>query len=549
MKINTPPTILEYFCKFEKELAGKLFLAEPVAGKYQNFTWAEAGREIRSMAFFLQNSGLNQGDKIAILSKNCAHWIMADLAIAMAGMVSVPLYPNISPAAVQEILEHSDSKGIFIGKLDNPLSIRKGVPEGLIQISFPFYFNEGCLNWDEIVQSNSPLKGIPEIESKNLSCIIYTSGTTGQPKGVMHSFHTMSFAVHSFLQSNPPLSGEVFFSYLPLCHVAERMLVECGAVFTGSTVFFVESMDTFSKNLAQTQPTVFLAVPRIWEKMQEEILKKLPEKKLAVMLKIPFLSAFIRKTIQKKLGLSRAKQIYSGASPINKSVLEWFATLGIIIQEAYGMTENTALSHINRKDRVRFGTVGQSYPGVEVRLGNENEVLVKSEASMLGYYKEPELTKEMFEDDWLKTGDEGYIDSEGYLTITGRIKDQFKTSKGKYVVPTRIESKILTNPLVSQACVVGAGIPAPILLCTLSEKAKETEKHSIVDEMKKLLVKINAELEHHEKIAKLLILAEEWTIENGILTPTLKIKRKAIDELFREYYMQWFNLQHQVAFV
>ncbi len=543
------PTIIDQFCKFEQEKSDQLLFAEPVNGQYREFTWKSAGQEIRSIAAYLQNCGLNKGDKVAILSKNCAHWIMADLAIAMAGMVSVPLYPNITAIGVNEILLHSETKAIFVGKLDKPLEIRKGIPDDMLQISFPFYFNEGCLNWDDLVINTTPLIGIPTIDPHTLYCIMYTSGTTGNPKGVMHSFHTLSFAIHSFLKSNPPFVNETFFSYLPLCHVAEKMLVQNGTIFTGGKAYFVESMDTFAANLQFTQPTVFLAVPRIWEKTKEEILKKMPQKKLSLLLRLPIISGLIKKAIRKKLGLLRAKYIYSGASPINKSLLEWFAQLDIIIQEAYGMTENSALSHINRKGSTKFGTVGQSYPGVEVKLSVENELLVKSEASMLGYYKDPELTAAMFEDGWLKTGDEGVIDNEGYFTITGRIKDQFKTSKGKYVIPAPIESKVLSNPYVSQACIVGSGIPSPLLLCTLSEKAQTEERTTILDHLTNLLAAINNQLEHHEKIAKLIIVQDEWTIENGILTPTLKIKRKMIDELFQQYYMAWLNLQSVVTFV
>ncbi len=546
---NQYPTIVDAFCKFEKEKSENLFLCEPVKSVYQNFTWSGAGKEIRSIAKYLKNSGLNKGDKVAILSKNCAHWIMCDLAIAMAEMVSVPLYPNITPEAVGEIIKHSEAKIIFVGKLDTPEITRKGIPPALTQISFPFYFNEGCINWDDLVKSNTPLVGIPNINSKDLACIVYTSGTTGQPKGVMHNFHAISFAVHSFLDSNPPFINEIFFSYLPLCHVAEKMLVECGAIFTGGTVYFVESMDTFSTNLQHTKPTVFLAVPRIWEKMQEEILRKMPTKKLNRLLGIPIVSGIIKKAIQKKLGLERCKYFYTGASPINKSVLEFFAKLGMTIQEAYGMTENSALSHVNRKNAARFGTVGQSYPGVEVKLGTLNEVLVKSDATMLGYYKEPQLTAEMFEGDWLKTGDEGSIDSDGYLTITGRIKDQFKTSKGKYVVPGNIESKVLSHPFVSQACVVGSGMPAPLLLCTLTQNALAENSTSIIEQLNELLNSVNEQLEHHEQVARMMLLKDEWTLENGILTPTLKIKRKVIDERFQQQYTSWYNQAETVSFI
>ncbi|MCA6449144.1 MAG: AMP-binding protein [Chitinophagaceae bacterium] len=542
------PTMLDKFCEFEQTRANKLFLAEPVKGVYQTFTWQQAGSQVRRMAAALRGMGLGKDDKVAILSKNCAHWIMADLAISMAGCISVPLYPNITPDALREIIDHSESKAIFIGKLDNPEELRTGVPDNLLQISFPFYPNAGCLNWDELIEGQDGITGKPDIDPQALACIVYTSGTTGQPKGVMHTFYAIAYAVDAFLVSYPEIKEEIFFSYLPLCHVAERMLVECGAIFTGSTVYFVESMDTFAANLAHTRPTIFLAVPRIWEKLQEGILKKIPQQKLNRLLSIPLVSTVIKKAIKKKLGLTNARFLFTGASPINPALLHWFARLDIVIQEAYGMTENLALSHSNRRGSVKFGTVGQSYTGVEVRLGKDNEVQVKSPANMLGYYKEPGLTAECFEDGFLRTGDEGSIDSEGYLTITGRIKDQFKTSKGKYIMPAPVESKLLQTPELAQVCVVGSGMPNAMALCTLSESARKHAVEQLQEILHHALAAVNKSLEHHEQLTKLIVLPEEWTIQNGLLTPTLKIKRKMIDASFGELYHEWSRATHKVIF-
>jgi long-chain acyl-CoA synthetase len=542
-------TVIDKFCEFESARPDKLFLAEPVKGIYQTFTWQQAGSEVRRMTTALQKMGLGKNDKVAILSKNCAHWIMADLAIAMAGCIAVPLYPNITPDALREIIDHSESKAIFIGKLDNPEELRKGVPDGLTRITFPFYPNADCLNWNELIANQEGITGKPDIDPMSLACIVYTSGTTGQPKGVMHTFHAMGFAVNAFLISYPGIKEEIFFSYLPLCHVAERMLVECGTIFTGSTVYFVESMDSFAKNLANTRPTVFLAVPRIWEKIQEGILKKMPQKKLDKLLSIPIVSSIIKRAIKKKLGLGRAKFVFTGASPINPALLKWYARLGLIIQEAYGMTENVALSHSNRVGAVRFGTVGQPYQGVEVRLGKDNEVQVKSPASMLGYYKEPGLSAECFEDGFLRTGDEGSIDAEGYLTITGRIKDQFKTSKGKYIMPARLESKLLQGPLLAQVCVVGSGMPGAMALCNLSEPAKKESRETVTAELKEMLHAVNKNLEQHEHLFKLIVLPEEWSIANGLLTPTLKIKRKMVDAAFGDQYDFWSRKHEQIIFV
>lgn len=542
------PNIVDKFSEYERTTPGRLFLSEPVKGVYQNFTWAEAGKQIRSMAAALRSFGYGKDDKIAILSKNCAHWIMADLAIAMAGCVSVPLYPNITADALREIIVHSESKAIFIGKLDNPEALRKGVPYSLLQITFPFYPNPDCINWNNLVASHEPLQGVPEIDPYSLACIVYTSGTTGQSKGVMHTYHAMSFAVHAFLDNFPDIKKEIFFSYLPLCHVAERMLVECGTIFTGSTVYFVESLDTFAANLAHTQPTVFLAVPRIWEKMQEGVLKKMSQEKLDRLLKIPLINILIKKMIRKKLGLGRAQHIFTGASPINPALLYWYARLGIIIQEAYGMTENVALSHVNKKHAAKFGTVGQPYAAVEVRLGKDNEVQVKSAASMLGYYKEPELSAQCFEDDFLKTGDEGSIDADGYLTITGRIKDQFKTGKGKYITPAPMENTLGAHAYVGQVCVVGSGMSSALALCTLSEQAKMLEPTIIEPELESLLKNLNTQLEHHEQLARLVVCKEEWNIQNGLLTPTLKIKRKNIDQQYGHVYQEWLKSERMIIF-
>jgi long-chain acyl-CoA synthetase len=545
---HNPPSIIDSFCKFEQTKPQALFLSEPVNQVYQNFTWQSAGEEIRKMVTAIHSLGIKKGDKIAILSKNCAYWVMADMAIMMAGCVSIPLYPNISPNQLSELLIHSDSKMVFLGKLDNPEKMQAAVPKHLVQVCFPFYPIDNCSSWIDITREQKPLLGKPEIELDALACIIYTSGTTGKPKGVMHTYRAMNFAVAAFLKANPTIQTEIFFSYLPLCHVAEKMLVECGTLFTGSSMYFVESMDRFTKNLQDTEPTMFLAVPRIWEKMQEEILKKMPQKKLNRILSIPIISGIFKKIIRKKMGLARAHFIFTGASPINKALLEWYQTLGITIMEAYGMTENLALSHANRKNATRFGTVGTAYGNVEVRLAADQEVQVKSISSMLGYYKEPELSAECFEDGFLKTGDQGAIDAEGYLTITGRIKDQFKTSKGKYINPAPIEGQLLANQLIAQACVVGHALPHALALCILSEGAKNMEPSLITKDLSDFLKSINAELEHHERIAKLVLLSEDWTVENAVLTPTLKIKRKTVDEKYQSKYQDWSNTAELVIF-
>lgn len=542
-------TIIDRFLFYEKTKPTDLFLSEPVNGIYQSFTWSQAGNEVRRMITALHKMGFAKGDNISILGKNSAHWILADMAIMMAGFVSVPLYANNTPDAIKHVIEHSESKLVFIGKLDDYNKTKKGIPENVIKVSFPFCSKEDCIQWSDLINENEPIQNITLPNDYDLSCILYTSGTTGNPKGAMHHYYSQAFTMHTVLKELKGINSDIFFSYLPLCHVAEKMLVEAGAIYTGSSIYFVESMDTFSKNLADTQPTIFLAVPRIWEKFQEEILKKIPQKKLDTLLKIPIISSLIKKTLRKKLGLSRAKYIFTGASPIMPSLQYWYLKLGILIQEAYGMTENLALSHLNRKENAIFGSVGQSYNGVEVRLGAEDEVQVKSPASMIGYFKDPELTAQCFDDGFLKTGDKGVIDENGFLKIVGRIKDQFKTSKGKYVTPAAIESKIAVHPFISQVCVVGTGLSQPIALCILSEAAQKEIKEKIIDSLNGFIKEVNAQLEHYAQLAKVVILKEEWTVENGCLTPTLKIKRNNIEKDYSHFFTEWMTNKNNLLFV
>ncbi len=533
---------LEMMYQWEAETPDKIYLRQPINKVYHQLTWKQVAEQVRKMAAVLKKMDLPPGSKIGILSKNCIHWVLSDLAIMMSGHVSVPMYPNLSANAVRQILEHSETKVLFVGKLDDYPSMKPGVPDDIYCISYPFYEHHEYDNWDKLIKNTEPLAENINRDKGELATIIYTSGTTGMPKGVMHKFHNLSFvSTNAVKMLELSKSGERFFSYLPLCHIAERMLVEMGSIYSGGSVSFAESLDSFPKNLADTKPTVFLAVPRIWTKFQQGILKKMPQHKLDFLLKIPVLSGIIKKKIKAGLGLSEAKNIFTGAAPMPVELTKWFDKLGIKIQEAYAMTENCCYSHVTLNNLIKIGYAGQALPYVTIKLSNEAEIMVKHEGLMDGYYKEPEMTEESFSEGYFKTGDTGEIDSEGFLKITGRVKDLFKTSKGKYVAPTPIEQKINNNPYIEQVCLVGSGLPQPILLTTLSENAKNQSKEEINLSFKALLNQVNKELESHEEIKKIIILKEEWTIENELLTPTMKIKRNVLEKKHESMYSEWFE--------
>ena len=283
---------LEKFYQYEQEKANKTFLRQAYNGQWHSTTWKKAGEEIRKMAAALKALNLPPQSKIALVSKNCANWILADLAIMMAGHVSVPLYFTLNSETLNYVLEHSEAKVLFVGKMDGWDKLRDYVPQDVTCISFPLWTEPGYVTWDEFTKDIEPLKENIIPKGSDLITIIYTSGTTGLPKGVLHNFHAFGYAATWAMSEMKDLIGEErFFSYLPLSHIAERMLVEMGGIYTGASISFAESLDTFAQNLKDTKPTVFLAVPRIWTKFQQGILSKMPQNKLNILLKIPLLGS------------------------------------------------------------------------------------------------------------------------------------------------------------------------------------------------------------------------------------------------------------------
>ena len=530
---------LEMLYKWEKEKPEQIYLSQPIDGYWHHWTWKEFGIEVRKMACYIKSLDLPKDSKIALLSKNCAHWMITDMAIMMSGHISVPLYPNLNAETLENILTHSESKLLFVGKLDNFSDMKSGIPTGMDCIAFPFY-TENYQTWDNLTKDIQPIQQNIIRDPNELATIIYTSGTTGSPKGVMHKFYNFSFATTNAVQTLE-LNNEVFFSYLPLCHIAERLLVQMGSLYSGSRIYFAESLDTFAANLSEASPTVFLGVPRIWTKFQQGILTKLSQKKLNILLAIPLVSSVIRKKIKKGLGLNNARNVFTGAAPTPVALIRWFARLGINIQEAYAMTENTCYSHVSYSHNINVGYVGQALPKCDVKLSSKNEILIKHDALMDGYYKMEEETKETIIKGWLHTGDEGEIDKNGFLKITGRVKDLFKTSKGKYVAPSPIEMKISANKNIEQVCVVGTELPYPIALVVLSQMGQNKLNEDLVFSLNTTIEIVNSKLNIHEKIHNLIVVRDEWTVKNKLLTPTMKIKRNAIDKLYSINYQSWYE--------
>jgi long-chain acyl-CoA synthetase len=551
-----PETLaLQRLYKWEKTSPDKVVFTQPMGGGVvKEYTWKQATDEVRRMAAHLKSLNFEPGTRIAMLAKNTAHWLMADWAIWMAGHVSVPLYPTLAADTVRQILEHSESKLLFVGKLDVWDTMKAGVPEGMPMITLPLAPKvPGAAKWDEIIAKTAAMTDSPVRAADEMCTLIYTSGTTGKPKGVMQSFGTFAWSITAGLtRLNLDASGRML-SYLPLAHVAERTLVEHGVLATGMQVFFAESLDTFVADINRARPTVFFSVPRLWVKFQQGVQAKMPPEKLDRLLKIPILRGIVKKKILTGLGLDQAYWACGGAAPMPTALLDWYLKLGLQVVEAYGMTENCAVSHATVLGKPRPGTVGPQYEGVQTRIDPDTgEIQMKSGGLMLGYYKEPELTKQAFtEDGWLKTGDKGSIDAEGNLKITGRVKDLFKTGKGKYVAPAPIEDKLSTHPAIEACCVTGANLGQPLGLLMLNPestaKAKDSAGRAALEaSLSEHLKAVNAKLDPHEQLDCVVITAEAWSIENDILTPTMKVKRNKIEDIFAANYEKWVGMKKKV---
>lgn len=521
--------------EWESKRPNDLYMQQPINGVYKTFSWAETMMQARKLASALIAKNYAKGSRIAILSKNCAEWIITDIAIAMAGHVSVPIFSTAGKDTIQYVLSHAECPLVFIGKLDDYQTAVDAVPDNVEMVGFPYEGITVTNSWEGFTDVE-PLKENPIPDMNDIMTIIYTSGSTGQPKGVVHTFQTVAWAARNSLNELEVNDKDRIMSYLPLAHITERVLVELASFYAGTSMCFVESLDTFTRDVKHCEPTLFISVPRLWTKFQMGVLAKLPQKKLSFLLGLPIIGKKIAKKVRNELGLGSCRLWASGSAPLAPATILWFNKIGINISEGWGMTENCAYGTSSVPFRLdKVGSIGKAYNGVDIRIAEDGEIQVKSPCNMIGYYKEQEKTSEVFTaDGYLRTGDKGQIDSEGYIKITGRLKDIFKTEKGKYVTPAPIEAKIMENSIVEQVCVTGTNLPQPIALLVLSEDALKQDKSVNEQSLLATLETVNSSLESHQRLDRIVVFREEWSIENDLLTPTLKVKRHVIEEKFKD---------------
>ena len=547
----TDPTdklLLEAVYGWEQNFPDRVYMTQPTGGgEVVDFTWGETLDQARRMAAYLRSLELPQHSQIALISKNSAHFVMAELAIWMAGHVTVALYPTLNAESVGWILEHSESKMVIIGKLDGWDDMKGGIPDELPKVEMPLAPDTGFEKWDDIIKRFEPITDNPSPTGDQLCLICYTSGSTGRPKGVMHSFSSASIPAQHFGDGLCVTENDRVLSYLPLAHVMERVTVEFVSFYTGMHIYFSDKLSTFVADMQRARPTLFISVPRLWLKFQMGVLQKFPQKKLDRLLKIPIVGNMVKKKVREGLNLGDARMVGSGSAPLPASLIEWYDKIGLHIVEGYGMSEDFAYSHMSTLEKRKPGYVGIAWPNVETRISEAGEIQIKSPGDMVGYFKQPELTAECYtEDGFFRTGDRGEYLPNGLLRITGRSKELFKTSKGKYVAPVPIENLLNSDDHLELSCVSGVGRPACYAVVQLGEDMfKKFSNQSFRDEvnpkLEALLGSVNGQIEEFEKVQFLAVVKTEWQTGNDFLTPTLKIKRNVIEETYAPYLDEWYD--------
>jgi long-subunit acyl-CoA synthetase (AMP-forming) len=551
--------ILDHVYAHEEHLASRVYLTQPVGGgRVIDYTWQQVMHEARCMAAHLRSRGFEPGARIALLSKNCAHFIIAELAIWMAGGTTVAIFPTETAATIAYVLEHSGAQLLFVGKVDLWDRQQAGVPAQLPRIALPLAPPTDAERWDDLVTRTPPLAQRVRRADDEVAMLIYTSGSTGRPKGVMSSFGAIARVGEAIAQDLRNRVGQEVdsraLSYLPLAHSYERSWIEASSMVDGRThVFFPESPDTFLADLQRARPTYFLSVPRLWLKFQHGVFAKMPPEKLERLLRLPVIGRLVARKVRRGLGLDHVVVAGSGSAPIPPDLIAWYRRIGLRLEEGYGMTEDNSYSHASNASAGAPGCVGVALPGVQVRIADDGEILIKSPGQFSGYYKDPELTAQCFTSDgYFRTGDLGERGTEGLLRITGRAKELFKTSKGKYIAPAPIENRLNADPMIELSMVSGAGEPQPYALLVLAEDvrarlADPAERARIERHLEQLLARVNGELADYEQLQMLVVAPEPWTIENGCLTPTMKIKRRGIESAVQARVIPWYGTRRPVV--
>ena len=529
MDLTTLPALLDHWADLDGDVIWMRELREEGSDDY---TWAQAREQVNAVAAALEDR-FGSGNNMIMLSRNRPHWFLADLAIIASGNVTVSMFTTLTPSTAQYIAEFTEAKVIFVGESPNWAAVKEVLPKDITIVTLPGVDVEGeHLTWDQLLAEGAGRKPAYECKHDDTMSLVFTSGTTGLPKGVIQTHDTNIIPMRRFMTAIDLKDRARFFSYLPLSHIAERQVVEFASLFKGGEVLFNESLDTLLRDLQRARPHVFFGPPRIWEQFQQAIIGKFGGAE-AFNGAMESDAEGIGKLVLDTLGLGDVHYCLTAAAPTPPALIRWWHALGLDLREGFGQTEAMGLIGNIGDDR-RVGSIGKPVGEVEYKISEEGELCIKALGCTPGYYKQPEKTAELIKDGWVHTGDKARVDEDGFIYLTGRVKDYFKTIQGKFVAPPPIEGHFAENHLVEQQCLMGRGFSKTVMVAVLTEAAQDTSRDEVEASIRDSVLRINDEIEKHARIGAVIISSEPWTIENEVLTPTLKIRRDKVDEHFAE---------------
>jgi long-chain acyl-CoA synthetase len=524
---TTLPALVEHWATVCPD---KVWLRDLREEGSDDYTWGQAHAESQAVAAMLE-SRFGSGARMAILSRNRPHWFMADLAIIASGNVSVALFTTLPASTADYILGFTDTQVLFLGETHNWEAVRGVLRENVQIITLPgVEIDAPHLRWEDIVDQWQGRAPQHVCAADDMMALVFTSGTTGLPKGVIQTHSSNLIPIRRFIKTFGIRDNPRYFSYLPLSHIAERQIVEYSSIVVCGEVSFNESLETILRDLQRTRPHMFFGPPRIWEQFQQAIIARFGgqgeiDKALAAD------RQGIGELVLDTMGLNEVDFCLVAAAPTPPALIRWWDDFGLTLMEGFGQTEAMGLI-LSSPDQRRIGSIGKPIGEVEYRITEEGELAVKAEGCTPGYYRMPDKTAELIRDGWLHTGDKVREDEDGFLYITGRVKDYFKTRQGKYVAPPPIEGEFARNPHAEQQCLLGRGLPKTVMVTVLTPQARERDPAELEASFLETLQAINESVEKHARVGAVIVSREPWDIANEILTPTLKIRRDRIEEIF-----------------
>ncbi|MCH7612331.1 MAG: long-chain fatty acid--CoA ligase [Candidatus Marinimicrobia bacterium] len=581
-------TIPDMFFHSVEKYADNPCLFDKINGVWDGRTYREIGESVENIACGLASLGIKKGDKIAILSTNSSRWAIADYAITGLGAVTVTVYPTLTNPHITYICNDSETKYAFVEnaeQLDKTQTLVKECKKfkGFIMMDDSESNMENVIGFSTLIEKGKTYKKVSgfnfrdhgkSINEDDLLTLIYTSGTTGNPKGAMLSHKNLVSNVKSGRKAIYVDENDVFLSFLPLSHVYERMAGHFSAFSSGASTYYAESVDTVAENMGEVRPTIMISVPRLYEKMYARIVDKvnndssikqkifwwaikvgkeatpylIKQKRPGGILglKLGLAEKLVFSKIKEKVG-GRLRFFASGGAPLSKEIAEFFASANILILEGYGLTETSPVISTNTQENVKFGTVGKPIDGVEVKIAPDGEILCRGDNVMMGYYNNPEATAEVIDqDNWFYTGDIGEIDDEGFLRITDRKKNIIVTSGGKNIAPAPMETALIMSKYIEQSIIIGdkRNFISALIVPTMENVNKWAEDHGLSKDLlndPKIIQLFENEIKESmknfakfETVKKFKLIPDEWSVDSGELTPTLKVKRKVVVEKYAE---------------